>query len=186
MNKLILFIAILFCFSIATAQAQEMQGYRNNAADDRIPLTEAEREVSVEALQATLYELISQRHAVQQAHWNVQGPLFYSLHDLLGHFYEALNIEIDKIAERKLMLGAPADGSAASVEESANLGEIPSGYIDDQQVLELLTDRYKNISDRLRNRIEATGRNDLVTQDALIGLAGLIEAHLWKLRAFQR
>ena len=186
MKKHILPIVILFCFLYVPLQAQEMQGYRNTAADDRIPLTEAEREASVQALQATLYELISQRHAVQQAHWNVQGPLFYSLHDLLGHFYESLNTEIDKIAERKLMLGAPADGSAASVEESANLGAIPSGYLDDQKVLDLLTDRYKTMSDRLRDRIEATGRNDLVTQDALIGLAGLMEAHLWKLRAFQR
>lgn len=141
MNRHILFSIILFCFSIATTQAQEMQGYRNPAADDRIPLTDAERETSVEALQATLYELISQRHALQQAHWNVQGPLFYSLHDLLGHFYESLNTEIDKIAERKLMLGAPADGSAASVEESVNLVAIPSGYLDDQKVLDLLTDR---------------------------------------------
>lgn len=185
MNKHIFFTIILFCFSIANTQAQEMQGYRNTAADDRLPLTEAERETSVEALQATLYELISQRHAVQQAHWNVQGPLFYSLHDLLGHFYEAINPKIDMIAERLLVLGVPADGRPAMVTEAADLEPVPEGYMDDQQVPDFLSTRYKTISDRLSERIEATS-DDLVTQDMLIGITTMADDHLWKLRAFQR
>jgi starvation-inducible DNA-binding protein len=185
MKKHILPIIILFCFLYAPLQAQEMQGYRNPAADDRFPLTEAEREASVEALQATLYELISQRHAVQQAHWNVQGPLFYSLHDLLGHFYEAINPKIDMIAERLLVLNVPADGRPEMVAEGANLESVPEGYMDDQQVPDFLSTRYKTISDRLSERIETTS-DDLVTQDMLIGTTTMVDDHLWKLRAFQR
>ncbi|MFP4097132.1 MAG: Dps family protein, partial [Cyclobacteriaceae bacterium] len=182
MKKLLLPALVIFC--ISTTQAQDMQGYRNPAADERIPLEENLRQTSAEALQATLYELISQRHAVQQAHWNVQGPRFYALHDLLGHFYEDLGPKIDMIAERKLALGVSADGRPTAVAEAADLEPVPEGYMDDQRLLDLLTARYKTISDRLYERIEATG-DDLVTQDMLINVTGMIDDQLWKLRAFQ-
>lgn len=183
MKKLLLPLLVFFC--ISTTQAQDRQGYQNPAVDERIPLEENLRQPSAEALQATLYELISQRQAVQQAHWNVQGPLFYSLHDLLGHFYEALGPKIDMIAERQLALGVPADGRPNAVASAADLEPVPEGYLDDQQVLDLLTARYKTISDRLSKRIDATS-DDPVTQDMLIDVTGTIDDQLWKLRAFQR
>jgi len=181
------FCILLFALLISRASvAQNLSGYENEAAAQRIPLEAGQRQTSADALQATLYELISQRHAVQQSHWNVQGPLFYSLHDLLGHFYESLGPHIDAIAERKLAIGSAADGRPASVVQSADLTEVPEGHLDDQQVLDLLTERYKTISDRLSERIEQTGQNDLVTQDLLIGLNHTVDDHLWKLRAFLR
>lgn len=180
MKKLILFFTLLF----ATAIMQAQQTYQNQRMEMRIPQEEAERKVSTEALQTTLNELISQRHAVQQAHWNVRGPLFYALHDLLGDFYEALDARIDVIAERKVILGAPANGRVGSVAESVDLSELPQGFIEDQQVLDVLTKRYKSLSDRLYYRIEAT-ENDLPTQDLIIGVASMIDKHLWMLRSFQ-
>jgi len=185
MKKIYFLMTLLFCCFFSGLQAQELSGYRNEAADERIPLEEKLREKSVEALQATLYELISQRHAVHQAHWNVQGPLFYSLHDLLGHFYETLGPKIDMIAERQLALGSAADGRPGAVAENAGLEDISEGYLDDQQILEMLTTRYKTISDHLSERIEATS-DDLVTQDMLINVAGTVDDQLWKLRAFMR
>jgi starvation-inducible DNA-binding protein len=185
--RLLIFSSIVFgCLLSFPLQAQDMDSYQNEAALERIPLDDAQlRATSVEALQATLYELISQRHAVQQSHWNVTGPLFYSLHDLLGHFYETLGPKIDMIAERKLALGSAADGHPDAVAGSASLESVPEGYLDDQEVLNLLTARYKTISDRLQERI-ATTADDLVTQDMLIDVAHTIDDQLWKLRAFQR
>lgn len=182
MKKLIIFSLLLF--AAAMVYGQQPKTYQNPETAMLIPLEKENRMVSTEALQATLNELISQRHAVQQAHWNVKGPLFYALHDLLGDFYEMLDAKIDVVAERKVILGAPADGRVGSVAQSVDLPELPQGFIDDQQVLEVLTTRYKTLSDRLYNRIEAT-ENDPPTQDLIIELTTMIDKHLWMLRSFQ-
>lgn len=65
--------------------------YGNKQANQLVTLAAEQRKATEQALQNTVYELIALHHAVQQAHWNVVGPLFYSLHDLLGHLYKNLN-----------------------------------------------------------------------------------------------
>ena len=70
--------------------------------------------------------------------------------------------------------------------QSADLSAFPEDFVTDQQVLDLLTERYKTLSDRLYERIDTTGQNDPVTQDMLIDIARLLDDHLWKLRAFQK
>ncbi|MFW5700550.1 MAG: Dps family protein [Cyclobacteriaceae bacterium] len=182
--KVLVFISILI-YSATIAQAQEPQNYQNQQAGTQIPLNENQRQTSADALQATLDELISQRHAVQQAHWNVQGPLFHALHELLGEFYVSIDAIIDEVAERKVIIGVPANGKVGTVAESVNFQELPDGFIPDQQVLTILSSRYKAMSDRLYQRIEET-ENDLPTQDMLIGVTTMIDKQLWMLRSFQQ
>lgn len=156
---------------------------RNSEAAERVPLSEEIRKVSGEALSATLVELIDQSRAVQQAHWNVRGELFYSLHDLLGDFYEQLNETIDIIAERNRALGFPADGSPSSVASKSGLGGISGELVSGSAVLDDLTRRYSVFSGRLEERINKTS-NDLVTQGMLLELAGMVQKQLWLLRSF--
>lgn len=183
MRKLIILSALIF--SAGMLQGQGLEDYRNRNADTRLPIEGDQRQGSIDALQQTLDELISQRHAVQQAHWNVQGPLFYTLHEMLEEFYETLNAQIDVVAERKVILGAPASGKVGSVAQSVDFQEFPEGFVDDRQVLEVLSARYKTMSDRLYERIEAT-ENDLPSQDVLIAVVRLIDKQLWMLRSFQQ
>lgn len=44
-------------------------------------------------------------------HWNVEGPLFSTLHDLFEQQYQDLAAAVDDIAERIRALGFPAPGS---------------------------------------------------------------------------
>lgn len=170
--------------AVSASQATvDAASYRNEDAAQRIPLTEKLRKASAEALGATLVEIIDQSRAVQQAHWNVRGPLFYPLHDLLGEFYDALNEKVDVIAERKLALGFPADGRPSSIAAQAKLGDISSEMISDKEVLDVLTKRYLTISQRLQERITRT-TNDLATQGILIELKTMIDKQLWLLRSF--
>jgi starvation-inducible DNA-binding protein len=150
-----------------------------------LPLNQEVRMASTKALQTTLNELIAHRHAVQQCHWNVQGPRFYALHDLLGHFYTDLDAVIDVVAERQVILGSPADGRPSYVGKNTDMEPLPEGMIDDQAAIELLISRTKTLSDRLYERIEEVGEKDLVTQDLFIQLAGMLDQQLWKLRSLQ-
>ncbi|WP_034890884.1 Dps family protein [Gillisia sp. Hel_I_29] len=147
------------------------------------PKVEASSQVSSE-LQNILYDVIAQFHAVQQAHWNVQGPQFESLHSLLGDFYKSLSGDIDQLAERKLALGQAADGRPSAVATKAKLGDTPTGFQKDHEVIKSLVMSTKKLSDNLAESIELVGDKDVVTQDLLIGIQYDIDTYLWKLRSF--
>ncbi|MFI8380140.1 Dps family protein [Leeuwenhoekiella sp. NPDC079379] len=81
--------------------------YKDNVTANLVSITNEQAEPSATALQSTLYELIDQSHAVHQAHWNLRGPQFISIHELLDSFYGQLSVYIDDVAERKLAIGFP-------------------------------------------------------------------------------
>ena len=55
---------------------------------------------SVQALQNTLTELQALQLQTKQAHWNVSGTLWYTLHELLQDHYEGISKYADDVAER--------------------------------------------------------------------------------------
>ncbi len=168
------------------ASAQTLADYNNPQAQSQVPLDAATRQVSNEALQATLYELISLKHADHQAHWNVVGQNFYSLHDLLGELYAALGPYIDQVAERKRALGVAADGDPGRTAQNDGMDPFPTGLLQDHEVPKVLSARYAMVSQNLQARIAATGEaGDPVTQDLLIAVTHEVEKHLWMLRSLQ-
>ena len=90
---------------------------------------------SVQALQNTLTELQALQLQTKQAHWNVSGTLWYTLHELLQDHYEGISKYADDTAERMLSVGASSDGRAITIVASSRLPEIPAGFIDDAQVI---------------------------------------------------
>gem|GEM_PF-1319981 len=157
--------------------------YSKKPTTQRVPEAKIKAKPTVQDLQDTLYELISQKFAVHQAHWNVCGPQFGSLHVLFEEMYTEIEEIIDDVAERKVIIGEPADGRPEAVAKFAQLGNFPEGKIADVQALDLLTSRYLQISDRMAERLEETGKTDVVSQDVLLKVKNMIDIHLWKLRS---
>ena len=181
------FLLVTFCVVAWPAAAQDLSVYRSDEAATQVPYDAPTRQVSNDALQATLYELISLKHADHQAHWNVVGQNFYSLHDLLGELYAALGPYIDRVAERKRALAAPADGDPGRTASSDGLDPFPQGLLNDYDVPMILSERYDEVVGRVEDRITETGdAGDSVTQDLLIDVANELEKHLWMLRSLQR
>lgn len=62
------------------------------------------------AVVARLHTLISDTYtlllATHHAHWNVEGPMFFSLHTLFEQQYNELFLAVDEMAERVRSLGA--------------------------------------------------------------------------------
>ena len=180
-----LLLVLPFLASSQTNGRDLATGYRSSAGAERVPSTELDIPPTVADLQATLYELDDQYHAVHQMHWNVTGPLFISLHELYEEIYTDLAGKMDEVAERKLALDAPADARPAAVARNADLGPAtPEGFVADRESLEVLTARHLEISNRLGERIARTGETDVVTQDLLISVRDLIDKQLWMLRSF--
>jgi starvation-inducible DNA-binding protein len=81
----------------------------------RGPLSTDEQKQTVEALQSSLIELIDLSLAAKQAHWNVVGPHFRSIHLQLDELVAAARKHTDVVAERIVALGGNADGRAETV-----------------------------------------------------------------------
>ena len=74
-----------------------------------MPMDAENREVVAE-LQSMLVELIDLALIGKQAHWNVEGPHFRSLHLELDELVDTWRTLGDQVAERVVTLGAAPDG----------------------------------------------------------------------------
>src|SRR5256885_8279490 len=70
------------------------------------------------ALQETLVELIDLHLRAKQAHWNVAGWHFRSLHLHLDELTDAVRDAADLVAERAVAIGYAPDGRPGTVAKS--------------------------------------------------------------------
>ena len=139
---------------------------------------------TVGALQRTLTELQQLSLQIKEAHWNVSGTLFYTLHELLQEHYEGVDKYKDMVAERLLAIGSSADGRATTIVKTSALPEIPGGYIDDAQVIAWFTNAYKQVAEEVRAGIKDTEKPDPTTSNLLQTVEDGIDKYQWQMRAF--
>lgn len=141
------------------------------------------RKVVVKDLQATLVELIDLSLLGKQAHWNVVGPNFRSIHLQLDEIVDTARLASDRVAERIATVGAAPDGRAGSVAASSRLPEFPAGQVPVTETVKLVGSTIDTMSGRLRERIVRSAEADPVSQDILISAADELEKQAWMLRA---
>jgi starvation-inducible DNA-binding protein len=147
------------------------------------PLKEADRDITGKALQGSLVDLVDLHLVAKQAHWNVTGQFFRSVHLQLDELVAAARGFADDVAERAATIGVPPDGRARTVAESSGMANWSSGWKTDHDVIEGITDDLANVIQRLRARIDETDKTDLVTQDLLITIAHELEKSHWMWQA---
>ncbi|WP_329123850.1 Dps family protein [Streptomyces sp. NBC_01465] len=147
------------------------------------PLSEADLKVVGEALQGALVDLVDLSLVAKQVHWNVVGPRFRSVHLQLDEVVDTARLHSDTVAERASALGVTPDGRAATVARSSAIGEVPSGWVKDVAAVKVLVDALAAVVERMRERIEATGDADPISQDVIIGLTADLEKHAWMFQA---
>ncbi|MBB6552956.1 Dps family protein [Nonomuraea rubra] len=147
------------------------------------PLSGDARNTVAEALQGALVDLIDLSLVAKQAHWNLIGTHFRSIHLQLDEVVALARTHMDTIAERAVALGVNPDGRAATVSRSSRLQQPESGWIEDGKVLATITDVLDGISKRMYERIRATDEADPVTQDLLIAVAQEIDKQHWMFQA---
>ena len=156
--------------------------YRNPAADPLIPVEADKRQPITDDLQATVVELLELFHDSKQCHWNLRGPLYLPLHEKLQENADEYRKFADILAERVLQVGRPIDGRTGVVAATANLGEMPGGFLTDKQVLLLMTERITTVAKRVRQRIERISKVDEVTSNKLQDLSYELDKHVWQFR----
>lgn len=139
-------------------------------------------EVVVERLQAALVDLIDLALQGKQAHWNIQGPHFRSVHLQLDEVIADVRSWADVVAERLATIGAAPDGRAATVASDSQVEDLEGGVIGTDKAIRQFDDRLQAASDRIKDSLEAL-EADLLSQDLLIGVANGLEKHAWMFRS---
>ncbi|GAA2211220.1 DNA starvation/stationary phase protection protein [Nonomuraea monospora] len=147
------------------------------------PLSGDAKNTVAEALQGALVDLIDLSLVAKQAHWNLIGTHFRSIHLQLDEVVALARTHMDTIAERAVALGVNPDGRAATISRSSKLQQPESGWIEDGKVLATITDVLDGVSKRMYERIRATEEADPVSQDLLIAVAQEIDKQHWMFQA---
>lgn len=134
-------------------------------------------------LQQNLVNLVDLALLMKQAHWNVIGPNFRSVHLQLDEIIATVRDASDEVAERISTLGIAPDGRSETVSNASELQRYPSGFVKVSETVEHVADALKATIDALRSAIERVGDPDPISEDMLIGISAALEKHLWMLQA---
>lgn len=131
---------------------------------------------------ADSYALMALTH---HAHWNVEGPGFFSLHKAFEDQYEHLFEAIDEIAERIRALDSYALGGLRAFAKEAGMEEFPTGALAAKDfVAGLVVAHEKALVDAATLRDAAGAANDLETQDMAIGCIQWHQKTSWMLKSY--
>ncbi|GAC67146.1 Dps family protein [Gordonia soli] len=146
-------------------------------------LDDEQKAITGTALQETVVDLIDLSLIAKQAHWNVVGRQFRSVHLELDELVTAAREFTDAAAERATAIGVSPDGRAETVAKTAGTTGFGDGWTSDADVVTAVVANLKAVIAGLRTRIEATEKADPVTQDLLIGIASKLEQLHWMWQA---
>ncbi len=143
------------------------------------PLTEEARKVTGTMLQDALIDLIDLHLVAKQAHWNLTGRNFRSIHLQLDEVVDLARDHADEVAERAVAIGVNPDGRSRTVADHTRLHQMDGGFINDDKVIAGMTDILGEMGARFRERIDTTEKPDPVSQDLLIAAAQDIDKQHW-------
>jgi starvation-inducible DNA-binding protein len=142
-------------------------------------LSEETQRITGDTLQGALVDLLDLSLVAKQAHWNIRGPRFRSIHLQLDEVVSTARSYADTVAERAAAIGVTPDGRADVIAKTSCLPHAPNGWMQDTDVVEFLVNSLDKMIQRMRERIDATEKTDLVTQDIFLEITRELEKHSW-------
>lgn len=145
---------------------------------------EAAREKTAKLMQQLVVDLLATFNNYKEAHWNLNGPLYLTLHEFYQYQADYYRGKADVFAERTLHVGYSIDGRYSTIARTTTLPDLPAGYITDNDTLKLQLDRVKILDKEVYSDIDALSQSDPVTANKLQDLAYDIDKNMWQLRIF--
>ncbi|MEY8018593.1 Dps family protein [Mycobacterium servetii] len=146
-------------------------------------LTDKQGARLAEVLQKQLSTYNDLHLTLKHIHWNVVGPNFIGVHEMIDPQVEAVRGYADEVAERIAALGASPMGTPGAIVNDRTWDDYSVGRDCVQSHLAALDLVYTGVIEDLRKAIDETEELDPVTQDMLIGHAAPLEKFQWFVRA---
>ncbi|GGF80266.1 starvation-inducible DNA-binding protein [Mameliella alba] len=132
---------------------------------------------------ADTYRLLFKTHAI---HWNVEGPLFFSVHNLTEEQYQDLFAAADDLAERIRALGHLAPARLDDITKRSRVDDL-SAKATTADMIEDLAHDHEKLAHRLHALIALAGTHrDPVTEDLATARSAFHEKAAWMLRALAK
>ncbi|WP_142696654.1 Dps family protein [Bdellovibrio sp. NC01] len=132
-------------------------------------------------LLADTYSLYLQTH---NFHWNVEGPMFQTLHLMFETQYNELALAVDLIAERIRALGHYAPGTYSEFAKLSSIKDVPGGKINATKMIETLVVGQETVARTARELFDVVEKaSDEPTADLLTQRLQVHEKTAWMLRS---
>lgn len=146
---------------------------------------EQSRATLIQLLNARLADTIDLLFQAKQAHWSVNGPNFFALHELFDQVAHELQDPVDDIAERVAQLDGDVEGTIRMASERSSLPEYPrqlpaggAAHVD------ALSEALATAATSMREAIDqSSSLGDQVTADIFTEVTRAIDKQLWMVRA---
>jgi starvation-inducible DNA-binding protein len=134
-------------------------------------------------LQDRLNSLNDLALTLKHIHWNVVGPHFIAVHEMLDPQVDSVRLMVDTTAERIATLGASPVGTPGALVKERGWDDYSIGRADAMEHLGALDMAYDGIITSHREAMKKLEDLDLVTQDILIQQLAELEQFQWFVRA---
>ncbi len=138
------------------------------------------RSAMAELLNERLADGIALTLAVKQAHWNLKGPGFIGVHELLDEVADRLRDSADTMAERIQVIGGTARGTVEVTGTAARMAPYPLDVVRVEDHVTALTERFADVGGRIREAIDAASEaGDEDTADLFTEVSRQIDKDGW-------
>ncbi len=146
-------------------------------------LDDAAAEKARTILQERLVALIDLQLTLKHVHWNVIGPNFIGVHEMLDPHTVAVRDMTDAMAERIATLGGEPVGTPGFVASTRTWDEYDLKRADAKTHLTALNSVYDGVISDHRKAMEELGEIDPVSEDMFISQIDKLELFQWFVRA---
>jgi starvation-inducible DNA-binding protein len=146
-------------------------------------LTEQQGAKIVGLLQKQLSTYNDLHLTLKHVHWNVVGPNFIGVHEMIDPQVELVRGYADEVAERIATLGGSPQGTPGAILKDRTWDDYSVGRDTVQAHLAALDLVYNGVIEDTRKGIADTEELDPITQDILISHTAELEKFQWFVRA---
>lgn len=138
---------------------------------------------TISILEQRLTALLDLQLTLKHIHWNVVGPNFIGVHEMLDPQVDSVREMTDTVAERIATLGGVPKGTPKAIVESRSWSDydLGKGLVTDHLIA--LDKVYSGVNGDHRKAIAELGEIDPVSEDMITGQLAELEQFQWFVRA---